>query len=71
MKPLNEDKYCVLQYYNYCLTLSFKSNLINSYLEIFCDAFEIGVPTKASGSSRSGREYTTGDGASILGLQRK
>ena len=51
--------------------MSFKSDLINSYLEIFCDAFEIGVPTNASGSSGSGREYTIGDGSSILGLQRK
>lgn len=48
-----------------------KNCLINSYLEIFSDAFEIGVPTNASGGSGSGREYTIGHGSSILELQRK
>lgn len=50
--------------------MSLKNDVINYYLETFCAAFEIGVPTNAPGSSGSGREYTTEDG-SILGLQRK
>ena len=54
--------------WNSCLTLPFKNDQINSYLEILCDAFVIGVPTNASGSSGSGREYATGGGSSTLGL---
>lgn len=53
------------------LTKGKKKDLINSYLETFCDVFKTGVPTNAPGSSESGREHTAGGGPSSLGLQRK